>query len=316
MFTERDARPGHGQALETRDGPPGCQGDHRSLAAGSNRRNPRASSDDPVQPFVEEAARHPVFKLTLGASRTSGVTLALRRKLGNVGLDCTTTHSRFVRHPVVLERRPPRLCRYSRQFDVEPEPSSELGCNRDVPDEADLAIEVEGMRVGCHLESRTPGIPDRPAGVRHQPSPHPPAHPVGIDEEILELGARSVQERRRESHDPALCCEHPGAVVVNVSPVVDEVLGIGEESRPIALIRKGCAPVHLAECRDIPNCCSPNVIVHLGSLVHFNRPKVTPPPVVVSSPTKTSRSAGARSELGGEDSNSAREGSAPYRHVP
>ena len=76
-------------------------------------------------------------------------------------------------------------------------------------------------------------------------------HPVGVDEEIVELGRLAVRRRGDEADDAAVLDRDPCAALVHAGGVELEDLGMLEQSRAIAVIGQGSPAEHLADLGDV-----------------------------------------------------------------
>ena len=80
-------------------------------------------------------------------------------------------------------------------------------------------------------------------------------HPVGVDEEVLELTDLSGNEHRREADDPVIDDSDADSAVRDCTIGELECVGMGEQARAIAFVRERRSSKHIAECGQIFHRC-------------------------------------------------------------
>jgi hypothetical protein len=112
-----------------------------------------------------------------------------------------------------------------------------------VPEEADIAIEVQGLRIRRHLDSGEPGGPGDHDDVVHQRAAHPLPHPLRGHEQVVEFqdvvrrGDRDEPDGGAVGRDGDL-----GTARGDVDVTEQQGLGMGQQVGPVTGVRQARLP--------------------------------------------------------------------------
>ena len=93
--------------------------------------------------------------------------------------------------------------------------------------------------------------PDDVDRIGHEATGDAATHVIRVDEQIVEFDGPVDEACRRETDDRAVLGCEPGASVVHEGVVEHERLGVGEEERPVAVVRQRRTPVDAGQRRHV-----------------------------------------------------------------
>ena len=124
----------------------------------------------------------------------------------------------------------------------------ECGLNVVVNDEAGLAIESPSVLVGGDLDSIRSAAARDGSNVTHQCPASSTPHLVRIDEQVLKLNGVRSGYPRSEADDGACANCGSDAPLCHRNGRKLQDLGMGEQLRPVAIVRQRRPAKHVTQC--------------------------------------------------------------------
>ena len=119
---------------------------------------------------------------------------------------------------------------------MHPLPWPEGGVNLTVHDEAECLVEVESVGIGRHSNALDAAPRSDRGSVINELAADSSAHPLRINEEILEIKDAIYEDHGRETHDVVSVGGHSAPPLVDAVPFQNQRRWVGEESLAVALI--------------------------------------------------------------------------------
>lgn len=121
---------------------------------------------------------------------------------------------------------------------MHPYSRAERGLNVAVSDETDLGIEGASVRVRCHLDPvGTPAASSVGDFLNKRPADSQP-HPIRIDKQVIELDGACGRKPGGEPDDDPIADRRQDAPFRHRDVGQLQDVGMGEQLRPIALVRE------------------------------------------------------------------------------